>query len=237
MGGRGTAPLRVSSYVLMFGISGCASASGAAGPATGGPLSAPGASEPLRTDVPLVGGCGPATTGLTARYVLPFPTGEAYPLTQGNCGSPTHDGRFRYAFDFAMPIGTPVIAARDGIVHAVRDERPDGSGRVGDENFVILDHGDGEFSRYIHLRRDGARVAPGDRVFRGDTIALSGHSGRSAFPHLHFDVSVDCRRGTCRTIPSAFLNVDPPIPTDRRRYGAGPFPAGLAAVPPTGESR
>jgi len=153
--------------------------------------------------------------GLTARYVLPFTPGETYSLTQGNCGGESHDGRFRYAFDFRMPAGTPVVAARPGIVVLVRDDRPDGTGRVGDENLVMVEHADGQRSRYIHLRQHGARVAPGDRVAWGDTIALSGNSGRSAFPHLHFDVADRCGRGGCRTIPVAFLNAEPPVPIGR----------------------
>ncbi|MFW6088345.1 MAG: M23 family metallopeptidase [Gemmatimonadota bacterium] len=163
----------------------------------------------------LVGGCGPAP-GLTARYVLPFTPGEAYELTQGNCGAESHGGRFRYAYDFRMPPDTPVLAARDGIVMTVRDDNPDGTRRVGDENFLIVRHLDGAMSRYIHLRQDGALVEEGVPVAAGDTIALSGNSGRSSFPHLHFDVADRCGSGGCRTIPSAFLNADPPMPDGRR---------------------
>ena len=172
----------------------------------------------------LIGGCGVSAPELRPKYVLPFAPGDRYTLTQGNCGTASHGGRFTYAFDFEMPTGTPVIAARDGVVYSVQDDRPDGSGTVGDENFVIVAHEDGEYSRYIHLTTDGALVGKGQSVARGDTIALSGHSGRSAFPHLHFDVSEACRSGPCRTVPSAFLNAEPPIPTERRAYPAGSDP-------------
>lgn len=171
----------------------------------------------------LVGGCG-AMRGLVPRYVLPFTPGESYELTQGNCGDASHDGRFRYGFDFRMPMGTPVLAARDGIVHTVRDDRPDGTGRVGDENLVIIWHEGAELSRYIHLQHDGALVGEGHRVSAGDTIALSGDSGLSAFPHLHFDVATSCGPGGCRTTPAAFLNAEPPIPVDRAPVAAGPLP-------------
>lgn len=184
----------------------------------------PGVSDEPASTPALIGGCGPAPEELAPRYILPFAVGDRYTLTQGNCGAASHGGRFRFSFDFAMPIGTPVIAARDGVVLTVRDDRPDGSGIVGDENFVIVEHDDGEFSRYIHLTTSGALVRKGERVTRGDTIALSGHSGRSAFPHLHFDVSRSCRGGPCRTVPSAFLNAEPPIPDDRRSYAAGDGP-------------
>lgn len=158
--------------------------------------------------------------GLTPKYLLPFPPGAAHELTQGNCGSESHGGRFRYAFDFRMPMGSPVIAARPGVVVTVRDRSPDGTRRVGDENFLIIEHDDGELSRYIHLRQNGVLVAEGERVAAGDTVALSGDSGRSAFPHLHFDVADRCGVDGCRSTPAAFLNADPPIPAERALVAA-----------------
>ena len=163
---------------------------------------------------PLVGGCGPADDDLVPKYTLPFPAGDAYPLTQGNCGAASHDGRFAFSFDFRMPVGTPVVAARDGVVFALREGRPNGTRRIGDENYVFVRHEDGEISRYIHITTDGVLVERGERVARGDTIALSGNSGRSAFPHLHFDVARGCGAERCVTVPSAFLNASPPIPLE-----------------------
>ena len=208
------------SVLIAFGLTtwACASAPPPRGSTPGQPGAEAGSER-------LIGGCGVAPDDLSPLYNLPFATGDRYTLTQGNCGTASHTGRFSYSFDFQMPIGTPVIAARDGVVYSARDDQPDGSGVVGDENFVIVDHGDGEFSRYIHLTTRGALVRKGQAVRRGDTIALSGHSGRIAFPHLHFDVSMSCRGGQCRTIPSAFLNALPPIPDTRRAYPAGPDPS------------
>ncbi len=198
---------------------GCASGGRPQEPAVPGPGAA---GAPDRTER-LVGGCGRVPAGLVPRYLLPFPVGHQYQLAQGNCGSASHDGRFRYAFDFRMPIGTPVTAARDGVVALVRDDRPDGTHRVGDENLVILSHLDGEMSRYIHLMEGGVLVEVGQRVSAGDTIARSGNSGQSSFPHLHFDVSDRCDTEGCRTVPSAFLNAVPPIPTDRAPVRALPW--------------
>jgi len=214
-------PMTRISTIVLAAVVGSACASGRGGPRAPGP---PGETGPEGAEAPdpeeagrldLVGGCGMAPPDLEPRYLLPFPAGQEHTLTQGNCGAASHDGRFRYSFDFEMPIGTPVIAARDGVVETVRDDRPDGTRRLGDENFVIIRHGDGELSRYIHLARGGALVEEGDRVAAGDTIARSGDSGRSAFPHLHFDVSDRCGFNGCHTIPSAFLNADPPIPMTR----------------------
>lgn len=204
---------------LVVGLAGLAVSPGLAGCASG-PVPRADGRPPVESV--LVGGCGPAH-GLRARYVLPFTPGEAYELTQGNCGAESHGGRFSYAYDFRMPPDTPVLAARAGIVMTVRDANPDGTRRVGDENFLILRHSDGELSRYIHLRQDGALVEQGERVAAGDTIALSGNSGRSSFPHLHFDVADRCGSDGCRTIPSAFVNADPPMPDGRGPVEALPF--------------
>jgi len=192
-----------------------------------GPVARADGRPPVEPSV-LVGGCGPAP-GIAARYVLPFTPGEAYELTQGNCGGKSHGGRFRYSYDFRMPSASPVLAARAGIVMTVRDGNPDGTRRVGDENFLILRHPDGELSRYIHLRQGGVLVEEGERVAAGDTIALSGNSGRSAFPHLHFDVADRCGSDGCRTIPSAFLNADPPMPDGRGMVEALPLEAAAGA--------
>lgn len=204
---------------LVVGLAGLTS-TGLAGCASG-PVPRADGRTPVETSL-LVGGCGPAP-GLAARYILPFSPGEAYELTQGNCGGESHDGRFRFAYDFRLPTDTPVLAARDGVVMTVRDGNPDGTGRVGEENFLIVRHPDGELSRYIHLRQDGALVEEGQQVAAGDTIATSGNSGRSAFPHLHFDVADRCGSDGCRTIPSAFVNAEPPMPDGRVSVEALPF--------------
>lgn len=208
---------------------GCASGGRTPGPrvdptapteaAAAGKTSTP--SEPAQR---LVGGCGEAPPGLSPKYMLPFAEGQTYPLTQGNCGPVSHDGRFRFSFDFRMPVGTAVVAARDGIVYALREGRPNGTRRVGDENYVFVEHTDGEISRYIHITTDGVLVERGERVSRGDTIALSGNSGRSAFPHLHFDVSRGCGSEPCVNIPAAFLNSSPPIPFELGEVSAAESP-------------
>lgn len=142
-------------------------------------------------------------------YVLPYAVGEAHLLIQGNCGSFSHYGALRYAYDFRMPIGHSVTAARAGTVVFVEDGFPDGTGRLGDENLVIVRGPDGSFDRYIHLTQRGASVPPGASVHAGDLIGRSGNSGYSTEPHLHFDVTVGCSTLDCPTVPLVFRNTTP----------------------------
>ncbi|WP_018946039.1 peptidoglycan DD-metalloendopeptidase family protein [Thioalkalivibrio sp. AKL17] len=86
--------------------------------------------------------------------------------------------------DFAMPVGTPIQAPADGRVTRVEHDRYAG-------RFIVIEHGQGYSTRYLHL--DRALVSPGDDVERGDRIALSGNTGRSTGPHLHYEVHVKGR--------------------------------------------
>ncbi|MEO3988292.1 murein DD-endopeptidase MepM [Pseudocitrobacter cyperus] len=84
--------------------------------------------------------------------------------------------------DFAMPQGTPVLAVGDGeVVMAKR------SGAAG--YYVAIRHGRTYTTRYMHLRK--ILVKPGQKVKRGDRIALSGNTGRSTGPHLHYEVWIN----------------------------------------------
>ena len=86
--------------------------------------------------------------------------------------------------DFATPIGTPVLSTGDGIVTRVRNHPFAGI-------YVEIEHSTTFKTRYLHLNR--ALVKPGQRVTRGQRIALSGNTGRSTGPHLHFELHVNNR--------------------------------------------
>jgi len=94
----------------------------------------------------------------------------------------------KYSIDIPMPIGTEILAMRDGAVVGVRERYVDGDNVFGRENYVFVQHDDGTMARYIHLTNNGALVDVGDFVRQGDVIALSGNTGNSTGPHLHFDV-------------------------------------------------
>lgn len=158
----------------------------------------------------------------TPRYQLPIPVGDSARLIQGNNGPYGHEGHAAYAFDFILKIGSPVIAARSGVVVAAEERFRDATRKPGEENFVIVHHGDSTYARYYHLTTDGALVGVGDSVHAGDTIARSGDSGASAGAHLHFDVTRECYRWGCGTIPVAFANVAPDSLIPGRYYHARP---------------
>ncbi|MEZ5317805.1 MAG: M23 family metallopeptidase [Vicinamibacterales bacterium] len=144
-------------------------------------------------------------------FVLPYPPGTAYLVLQGNCGPFTHwpGDVFKYGYDFTMPVGTPVHAARGGAVMAIEDRYPDGDGTPGEENFVFVRHDDGTIGRYFHLTRGGVRVTVGEAIAAGTLVGLSGNTGRTnGVPHLHFDVAV-CPPTSCRTLPVVFRNTRP----------------------------
>ena len=86
---------------------------------------------------------------------------------------------FHEGMDFSCDIGTPVYATADGVIKKARWER--GYGYL-----VTIDHGYGYETRYAHLK--SFKVRAGQKVVRGEIIALSGNSGQSSGPHVHYEV-------------------------------------------------
>ncbi len=94
--------------------------------------------------------------------------------------------------DFALRIGTPVLAAGDGIVTRVVKHRYAGL-------YIEIKHGQKYKTRYLHLHK--AYVRKGQKVSRGQKIAASGNSGRSTGPHLHYELHVNNRPVNAMTAP------------------------------------
>ena len=88
--------------------------------------------------------------------------------------------KFHSGMDFSAPIGTKIYCTGDGVVDKVV------SGNNGYGNFILIDHGYGYKTRYAHLSK--ALVKRGQKVKRGENIALVGNTGKSTAPHLHYEV-------------------------------------------------
>ena len=126
-------------------------------------------------------------------YRVPFAVATNFPITQAYPDNVTHTTRdSMHAVDIAMPIGTNVFAAREGMVFDVSsDNFESGFNRDRDgpsANVVQIAHDDGTYAVYAHLNWNSIRVKPGERVARGQYIADSGNTGFSSGPHLHFVV-------------------------------------------------
>jgi len=91
-----------------------------------------------------------------------------------------------------MPLGSPVVAMRSGVVRGIETSYFDGDNKAGHENYIFVVHDDGSTARYIHLTHNGATVGLDESVAQGQVIGSSGHTGNSSAPHLHFDVTECC---------------------------------------------
>lgn len=125
------------------------------------------------------------------------------------CGHLTYDGHdgtdFRLPTLAAMEAGVPVLAAASGTVKSTRDGMQDINLKDIDPvtiqnrecgNGVVITHEEGWSTQYCHLKQGSVKVSPGDEVQAGDTLGMVGLSGKTEFPHLHFevmhhDVSID----------------------------------------------
>lgn len=94
--------------------------------------------------------------------------------------------------DFATPIGTTVVAAGDGVVVKARKHPLAG-------NYVVIKHGREYMTRYLHLHKLLVKV--GDKVTMGQRIALSGNTGRSTGPHLHYELIKKNRAVNAMKVP------------------------------------
>ena len=147
-----------------------------------------------------------AASDESPEYVLPYAENTKCKLLQGYNGPWGHEGHSAFAYDFQMPIGTPVHAAHSGKVVHIEERFKDATRKPGEENVIVVMHEDGTYARYYHLTQNGASVEVGDQVKQNQHIGASGDSGASAGPHLHFDVTNDCFEWGCQTIEIRFKN-------------------------------
>jgi murein DD-endopeptidase MepM/ murein hydrolase activator NlpD len=136
-------------------------------------------------------------------YIIPFKERPVV-IYQGFCGKISHmnypevGNDMRYSIDFLLPVGTEIIASREGVVVLVKDE---GKKKYGGYNSKLINkafiewmnvieilHDDGSIGAYSHLKHKGSFVKVGDRVEQGQVIGLSGLTGWIKTPHLDFCV-------------------------------------------------
>jgi len=140
---------------------------------------------------------------------LPF-MGE-WAINQGHDGDITHKDKWRHAWDFVIMedgkeyhgegksvkdfycYNKPVLAPADGVIHEIVDGLEDNEiGKMDMEhnwgNTIVIKHSDFLYSQLSHIRKSSFQHEKGDYVKQGDVLAYVGNSGRSPFPHLHFQI-------------------------------------------------
>lgn len=147
----------------------------------------------------------------SATYRPPFDINTRYQISQGFNGKASHqDAQNRYAVDIAMPVGTPVFAARGGVVLEVENdfyESGMSQHNLSRANAIRILHDDGSIAVYAHLQLESAQVYPGLSVASGQLIGYSGNTGFSGGPHLHFAVQIN-RGMELASVPFRFAGPD-----------------------------
>jgi murein DD-endopeptidase MepM/ murein hydrolase activator NlpD len=136
----------------------------------------PRSAVPQAPAIMVYGGGRPAMAD--GHVLIRWPLAEAGYITRGQLGAganAAHPG-----VDVAVPSGTPVRVAGAGSVIEARRDREYGL-------FVLVRHDAGLETRYAHLSR--IVVSPGQKLEAGEVLGLSGNTGRSSAPHLHFEVT------------------------------------------------
>lgn len=122
-------------------------------------------------------------------YRMPFPPQEQWVVSQPPYGMYSHWGRTLHAFDIAPRSGGCVVAMRSGIAHTYDLRLGQTPTRRIFGNYITVEHDNGEFSHYGHLRSGTFRVRNGERVEQGQALAVAGNSGYSFGTHVHVQVT------------------------------------------------
>ncbi|MFZ6654838.1 M23 family metallopeptidase [Undibacterium sp. TJN19] len=170
-------------------------------------------------------------------YLIPFTANQSFQILQSADGPifSHNTAATRYAVDIVMPIGTTVVAARSGavlgIVQHFEDNGKAEPAYFDRANYVRILHDDGSWADYFHLKQNSVKVNLGQRVEAGMAIALSGNSGYSTTPHLHFHVQVN-QRGNIISLPFYFRNARDGVFTPRYQAWIAPDAASNVSAKP-----
>jgi murein DD-endopeptidase MepM/ murein hydrolase activator NlpD len=143
-------------------------------------------------------------------YDLPFEPNKSFKIGQGYNGNISH--QIKFAIDFDMPVGTKILACRDGFVVQVVEKnlkRCNESKCAEYNNLVKILHDDGTIMQYLHFKQNGVKVRKGQKIEKGDYIGLSGNVGWSTAPHLHIDLYLTDKNNKYKTLRTQFkINKD-----------------------------
>ena len=161
-----------------------------------------------------------------------------------NCTDRTYNGHNGHDIDIPgfreQALGIPIFAALDGTVIFAHDGEDDMNTTAAGQtsNAVGLDHGGGQRTWYFHLKRNSVAVTQNQFVVAGTQLGLTGSSGLSTWPHLHFESHVNAvvrepSSGPCNPVTSLWSN-QVPVPTATIvrtfAFGTSPF-TGTAGYP------
>ncbi len=135
-------------------------------------------------------------------YIIPF---KKRPIIVGQGFNgvshkdwPEDNQDWTYSVDFILPEETELIASHSGVVVALKIDGKENysgedikKGQIACEkwmNELVMEHSDGTYAAYAHLKHKSSFVKVGDKVKQGQVIGLSGNTGWSSEPHLHFSV-------------------------------------------------
>ena len=138
-------------------------------------------------------------------YHLPYEEGKSHLLVQGYFSHYTH--KHRAALDFKLKKGAKICAARGGVVLRIKADGKRGGGNAKYRsygNYIVIQHNDSTRSGYWHLQHNALFVKVGDTVKQGAVIGLSGKTGYTYLPHLHFIVWHSDKTGQWTQIGTRF---------------------------------
>lgn len=149
-------------------------------------------------------------------FYLPLECGTTATVSQGNDSPFSHNGNSAYAFDFALGVGTPMVAMAAGTVRFLYDLTEPGdpcydggdASCIDEANYVVVEHADGTQTLYAHLSQ--VAVSVGQVVERGEIVGFSGSTGWSTGPHAHVQREEACGYAWCGSIPLEFVDAGVP---------------------------